>query len=65
MARQTVHPENRQAIYYSLYGLERTGRLSGKRFLGDHDWYREGCDYLVRTQNKEEGSWPGKSVHDS
>lgn len=59
--------EHPQAIYYSLYGLERTGRLSGQRFLGNHDWYREGCSYLVsdKLQNKEEGSWPGKSVHDS
>ena len=42
--------------FYSLYGIERAGRLSGLRFLGDHDWYREGCAYLVRVQ-KEDGSW--------
>jgi hypothetical protein len=42
--------------YYSLYGIERAGRLTGQRFLGDHDWYREGCQYLVRAQ-RNNGSW--------
>jgi Domain of unknown function (DUF4159) len=43
-------------IYYNLYGIERAGRLSGQRFFGEHDWYREGCEYLVREQH-EDGSW--------
>jgi hypothetical protein len=43
-------------VFYNLYGLERTGRLTGQRFLGGHDWYREGCQYLVREQRRE-GSW--------
>lgn len=51
------------AIFYNLYGLERTGRLTGRRFLGDHDWYREGCEYLVANQ-RENGSWRGTN-HDS
>jgi hypothetical protein len=42
--------------YYNLYGLERAGRLSGQRFFGEFDWYREGCEYLV-SQQKENGSW--------
>jgi hypothetical protein len=57
-------PDYRRAIYYSLYGLERAGRLSGQRFLGDHDWYREGCAFLVQAQNKEDGSWPVKGGPD-
>ena len=36
-------------LYY-LYGVERVGRLTGRRFIGGHDWYREGADYLVRQQ---------------
>jgi hypothetical protein len=44
--------------YYYLYGLERTGVLTDKRFLGDHDWYREGAEFLVRRQ-RPDGSWPG------
>jgi hypothetical protein len=31
--------------FYNMYGLERAGRLSGERFFGDFDWYREGCEY--------------------
>ncbi|MEZ6141962.1 MAG: DUF4159 domain-containing protein [Zavarzinella sp.] len=33
--------------FYNVYGIERLGRLSGKRFLGDADWYREGCELLT------------------
>jgi len=43
--------------FYNLYGIERTGRLSGLRFLGDHDWYREGCDYLTQKHRHANGSW--------
>lgn len=46
------------ATLYYLYGLERAGRLSGKRFIGTHDWYREGADYLIRMQAPN-GSWKG------
>jgi hypothetical protein len=45
-------------IYYNLYGIERAGRLSGERFLGLHDWYREGCEFLVKKQDQTEGCWP-------
>ncbi|MEX0715758.1 MAG: DUF4159 domain-containing protein [Planctomycetaceae bacterium] len=44
-------------LYY-LYGLERAGRLSGKRFFGQHDWYREGAEFLVRrARNPANGTW--------
>jgi Domain of unknown function (DUF4159) len=42
--------------YYHLYGLERAGRLTGLRFFGEHDWYREGSEYLVKKQETN-GSW--------
>ncbi|GIW80460.1 MAG: hypothetical protein KatS3mg105_2267 [Gemmatales bacterium] len=54
----------RAARYYNLYGIERAGRLSGRRFLGEHDWYREGCEQLVRWQNKETGAWDSRGIHD-
>ncbi len=44
--------------YYCLYGIERTGRLSGQRFFNGHDWYRLGCEFLVEQQNAN-GSWQG------
>jgi hypothetical protein len=43
-------------LYYALYGIERAGRLTGLRFLGEHDWYRVGCEYLVGQQGNS-GSW--------
>jgi hypothetical protein len=49
--------------YYALYGIERAGRLTGMRFLGEHDWYRVGCEYLVSKQDPREGSWAGGSTN--
>ena len=45
-----------KSTFYNIYGIERVGRLSGQRFIGKYDWYREGCDFLVRAQSKD-GSW--------
>jgi len=44
-------------LYY-LYGMERVGRLTGRRFIGRHDWYREGAEALVDEQD-DDGSWLG------
>lgn len=52
-----------QRIFYHVYGLERTGRLSGQRFIGNHDWYREGCLYLVENQLTN-GSWRAQGNFD-
>jgi hypothetical protein len=45
--------------YYYLYGLERAGRLTGHRFFGSHDWYREGAEQLVHDQDRLLGYWRG------
>jgi len=47
--------------YYYLYALERVGRLTGRRFIGDHDWYREGAERLVALQDQFEGFWAGSN----
>jgi Domain of unknown function (DUF4159)/Prenyltransferase and squalene oxidase repeat len=47
--------------YYYLYALERAGRLSGVRFFGRHDWYREGAEEIVHDQNPLSGFWRGAS----
>ncbi len=52
------------ALYY-LYGLERAGRLSARRFIGDHDWYREGADWLVRQQDSLSGYWTSVGAGES
>ena len=49
--------KGQQWKFYYLYGLERAGRLTGQRFFGDKDWYREGAEHLVRTQ--QVGAWRG------
>ncbi len=46
-------------IYYYLYGLERAGRLTARRFIGDHDWYREGAEFLVHDQDPLSHYWKG------
>src|SRR5262249_21626107 len=51
--------------YYYLYGLERAGRLTGQRFFGEHDWYREGAEHLVHNQDNLEGYWRGQLYEDT
>ena len=49
-------------LFYYLYALERVGRLSGRRFIGDHDWYREGAERLLALQDEFVGFWAGSGV---
>ncbi len=53
----------RAYVYYWLYAVERCGILSGRRYFGRHDWYREGAEFLVRSQNAD-GTW-GNGVIDT
>ncbi|WP_146599518.1 DUF4159 domain-containing protein [Novipirellula aureliae] len=46
-------------FYYYLYALERVGRLSGRRFIGGHDWYREGAEQLLELHDPFQGFWSG------
>jgi hypothetical protein len=50
----------RSGLFYYLYGVERVGRLTGRRFLGQHDWYRQGAEMLVQQQDKLSGFWRGE-----
>ncbi len=47
--------------FYYLYGLERAGRLSGRRKFGDADWYRAGARYLARSQ-LDDGGWTTQRI---
>jgi hypothetical protein len=54
--------------YYYLYALERVGRLTSQRWIGDHDWYREGTELLVQGSNKPDaltGAWIGRGLGES
>jgi len=52
-------------LLYYLYGLERVGRMTARRFLPlpgrgrteGADWYREGAENLVRLQDSISGFW--------
>ncbi|MGB0596473.1 MAG: DUF4159 domain-containing protein [Rubripirellula sp.] len=46
-------------FFYYLYALERVGRLSGRRLIDEHDWYREGAEKLIELQDGFSGFWPG------
>ncbi|MCO8123726.1 DUF4159 domain-containing protein [Stieleria sp. TO1_6] len=48
---------NAGTFFYYLYAIERTGRLSGRRFFGGHDWYREGAEKLIALQDGFQGYW--------
>jgi hypothetical protein len=61
----TSNPNSGRTLYY-LYGLERACRLTARRFIplpsrpgqpDRADWYREGADYLVRSQDQHSGFW--------
>jgi hypothetical protein len=59
-------------LYY-MYALERVGRMSGQRFFTtlrqpgrgrldepeQHDWYREGCEVLLQSQDPLTHAWIG------
>ena len=49
--------------FYYLYALERVGRLSGRRFMGEHDWYREGADRIVGVDAQAGRDLHGRPAH--
>jgi hypothetical protein len=51
-------------LYY-LYGLERVGRLTNRRLIGTHDWYREGLEHLLVVQADLAGYWKGHGTGES
>jgi len=42
--------------YYGTYSVERAGILWGREKIGEHWWYAQGANELLRLQ-KEDGSW--------
>lgn len=51
------NPGHREWHFYYLYGLERVGRLTARRLIGEHDWYREGAEFLISQQDPFNHSW--------
>jgi hypothetical protein len=56
---------NQMYLFYYLYGMERVGRMTANRFIGSHDWYREGAELLLRTQDRFTGAWKGSGGGES
>jgi hypothetical protein len=72
VSRNPNHQSGGWWLYY-LYALERVGRMSGQRHFVSlrrggrdapvaHDWYREGCEVLLETQDKFSHSWVGNGI---
>jgi hypothetical protein len=40
---------------YTMYGIERIGTASGRKYFGTKDWYAIGADNLVKHQAKDGG----------
>jgi hypothetical protein len=54
-------------LLYYLYGLERVGRMTAHRFIGGHDWYREGAHHLLHEMKSAvaaSGGWQGKGYEE-
>lgn len=65
-ARNSRNQDFRQIyLYYYLYALERVGRLTANRFIGQHDWYREGAELLVNSQDRATGAWKGSGIEEN
>lgn len=41
---------------YGMYGIERIGVASGRKYFDTVNWYQAGADFLLKNQD-EEGSW--------
>jgi hypothetical protein len=57
----TENPKYAEWHYYTLYALERAGDLFGTEFVGKHEWYPEGANWLLDHQ-KAGGGWSGKGT---
>jgi hypothetical protein len=52
-------------LYYYLYGMERVGRFTARRFIGEHDWFREGAEMLVAAQDRLSGQFTARRLEDA
>jgi hypothetical protein len=48
-------------VAYWNYSCERAALASGLKYFGEHDWYAEGADYILKTC-KPSGSWDDKDI---
>jgi hypothetical protein len=61
----TANPNFGAYWLYYLYALERVGRLTGQRFIGQHDWYREGAEAILTEQRRRQAlGWYVGGLHE-
>ena len=48
----TIDKPSGWGLYY-LYGLERVGSLTNSDTIAKHDWYKEGCAFLIKGQQPD------------
>ena len=58
------NPRSGDWLFYYLYALERVGRMTNHRFIGNHDWYREGTERLLQIRDQLDGSWRDRTGQD-
>ena len=51
-----VNKETNHYHYCYLYAVERVGMLSGRKVLGEKDWYVRGAEWLLARQ-EDDGKW--------
>jgi len=51
-------------LFYYLYGLERVGRFTARRYIGDADWYLEGARMFVEAQDGLTGRFTAPRLED-
>jgi hypothetical protein len=56
----TANPGTNKWLSYYLYGLERVGALLDIQLIGEHLWYLEGAESLLRNQLPN-GEWGGSA----
>ncbi len=62
----TTHPGHIGYHFYYLYALERVGRMTGSRFLGKADWYREGAQFLLSQEDDAKtGQFSSDSLYEN
>src|SRR6185437_13873638 len=54
---------NSGVYHYAIYGVERIGVASGRKYIGGIDWFERGSQALVQTQAAD-GAW-NNTLHDT
>lgn len=57
---QNIEAVMTEGAFYTMYGIERIGVASGRKYFGALDWFQRGADTIVKRQGKD-GSW-GNSI---